>query len=228
MSHIDKQRNGRTTAWDQHTKQLTLPLSDLCPLTVEFCLSLLSWGLATCNCVNIMSKEIRDIFGKTESKLHSSKKYNKYKYAFFHAHLLKKNPNLIRTCLYVLQMMGTWYLFTAASKCSYLIKHGTKVEPTVMTLAPSPDSDSTLSVSTKTRRQVPPTTYVSTHRLCMQLTVALQYVDLSAEEAVTSSLIGWELAHAIRWGNTVFKVYMTTYPSLQFFKKSKESQSTLK
>ncbi|KAK5850194.1 hypothetical protein PBY51_014463 [Eleginops maclovinus] len=49
------------------------------------------------------------------------------------------------------QMTGTWYLLNMASKCSYLINHGTKVEPTVMTLTRSPDSDQTLSVSTKTR-----------------------------------------------------------------------------
>ncbi|CAF97962.1 unnamed protein product [Tetraodon nigroviridis] len=47
------------------------------------------------------------------------------------------------------RMMGTWFLLITASKCSYLINHGTKVEPTVMTLARS--SDHTLSVSTKTR-----------------------------------------------------------------------------
>lgn len=49
------------------------------------------------------------------------------------------------------QMMGTWYLLITASKCPYLIKHGTKVEPTVMTLTASSTSDSTISVSTKTR-----------------------------------------------------------------------------
>ncbi|XP_068438330.1 complement component C8 gamma chain [Clinocottus analis] len=48
------------------------------------------------------------------------------------------------------QMTGTWYLLITASKCSYLMTHGTKVEPTVMTLTHSPDQ--TLSVSTKTRR----------------------------------------------------------------------------
>lgn len=52
--------------------------------------------------------------------------------------------------LSVLQMMGKWYLLIAASKCSYLMNHGTKVEPTVMTLARS--SDQTISVSTKTRQ----------------------------------------------------------------------------
>lgn len=54
--------------------------------------------------------------------------------------------------LYVLQMTGTWYLLNTASKCSYLINHGTKVEPTVMSLSRSSDSDQTLSVSTKTRQ----------------------------------------------------------------------------
>uniref|UniRef100_A0A3Q3VWM1 Lipocalin/cytosolic fatty-acid binding domain-containing protein n=1 Tax=Mola mola TaxID=94237 RepID=A0A3Q3VWM1_MOLML len=49
------------------------------------------------------------------------------------------------------QMMGTWYLLNTASKCSYLIKHGTKVEPTVLTFTRSSASDQTLSVSTKTR-----------------------------------------------------------------------------
>ncbi|XP_056290070.1 complement component C8 gamma chain [Pseudoliparis swirei] len=48
------------------------------------------------------------------------------------------------------QMTGTWYLLNTASKCSYLINHGTKVEPTVVTLTLSPEQ--TLSVSTKTRR----------------------------------------------------------------------------
>ncbi|KAA8580865.1 hypothetical protein FQN60_013823 [Etheostoma spectabile] len=47
------------------------------------------------------------------------------------------------------QMAGTWYLLNTASKCSYLMTHGTKVEPTVMTLTHS--SAQTLSVSTKTR-----------------------------------------------------------------------------
>ncbi|XP_037136024.1 complement component C8 gamma chain [Syngnathus acus] len=49
------------------------------------------------------------------------------------------------------QMTGTWYLLNTASKCSFLINHGTKVEPTVMTLTLSTTSDQTLSVSTKTR-----------------------------------------------------------------------------
>uniref|UniRef100_A0A3P8UD65 Complement component 8, gamma polypeptide n=1 Tax=Amphiprion percula TaxID=161767 RepID=A0A3P8UD65_AMPPE len=49
------------------------------------------------------------------------------------------------------QMRGTWYLLNTASKCSYLVNHGTKVEPTVMTLTRPADSDQTLSVSTKTR-----------------------------------------------------------------------------
>lgn len=49
------------------------------------------------------------------------------------------------------RMIGTWYLLNTASKCSYLIKHGTKVEPTVLTLTRSSASDQTLSVSTKTR-----------------------------------------------------------------------------
>lgn len=52
------------------------------------------------------------------------------------------------------QMTGKWYLLNVASKCSYLMTHGTAVEPTVMTLTFSPDSDKTLLVSTKTRRQV--------------------------------------------------------------------------
>ncbi|KAM6971694.1 complement component C8 gamma chain [Tautogolabrus adspersus] len=47
------------------------------------------------------------------------------------------------------RMAGRWYLLNTASKCSFLINHGTKVEPTVMTL--TPNSDQTLSVSTKTR-----------------------------------------------------------------------------
>ncbi|XP_069561621.1 complement component C8 gamma chain [Brachyistius frenatus] len=47
------------------------------------------------------------------------------------------------------QMTGIWYLLNTASKCSHLMNHGTKVEPTVVnfTLA----SDQILSVSTKTR-----------------------------------------------------------------------------
>nr|XP_020465308.1 complement component C8 gamma chain [Monopterus albus] len=49
------------------------------------------------------------------------------------------------------QMTGTWYLLNTASKCSYLINHGTKVEPTIMSLKRSSDSDQTLLVSTKTR-----------------------------------------------------------------------------
>ncbi|XP_029978953.1 complement component C8 gamma chain [Sphaeramia orbicularis] len=49
------------------------------------------------------------------------------------------------------QMTGRWYLLNTASKCSYLIKHGTKVEPTVMTLTLPSSSNQTLSVSTKTR-----------------------------------------------------------------------------
>ncbi|XP_071390018.1 complement component C8 gamma chain [Centroberyx affinis] len=49
------------------------------------------------------------------------------------------------------QMGGTWYLLNSASKCSYLMKHGTKVEPTVMTLTLPSTPDEPLSVSTKTR-----------------------------------------------------------------------------
>ncbi|XP_008299593.1 complement component C8 gamma chain [Stegastes partitus] len=49
------------------------------------------------------------------------------------------------------QITGTWYLLNTASKCSHLINHGTKVEPTVMTLTRPADSVQTLSVSTKTR-----------------------------------------------------------------------------
>ncbi|XP_017283940.1 complement component C8 gamma chain [Kryptolebias marmoratus] len=49
------------------------------------------------------------------------------------------------------QMTGTWYLLNTASKCSYLINHGTSVEPTVMTLERPSASDQTLSVKTKTR-----------------------------------------------------------------------------
>ncbi|XP_026220155.1 complement component C8 gamma chain [Anabas testudineus] len=48
------------------------------------------------------------------------------------------------------QMTGTWYLLNIASKCPYLLKHGTKVEPTVIALKYSA-SNQTLSVSTKTR-----------------------------------------------------------------------------
>lgn len=51
---------------------------------------------------------------------------------------------------FVLQMTGKWYLLNTASKCSYLMKHGSKVEPTVMTL--TGPSDQILSVSTKTRQ----------------------------------------------------------------------------
>ncbi|XP_059182858.1 complement component C8 gamma chain [Centropristis striata] len=47
------------------------------------------------------------------------------------------------------QMTGTWYLLNTASKCTFLMKHGTSVEPTVMTLT---RANQTLSVSTKTRR----------------------------------------------------------------------------
>ncbi|TNN34147.1 Complement component C8 gamma chain [Liparis tanakae] len=49
-----------------------------------------------------------------------------------------------------LLMTGTWYLLNTASKCSHLMNHGMKVEPTVVTLTLSPEQ--TLSVSTKTRR----------------------------------------------------------------------------
>uniref|UniRef100_A0A3B3IJV8 Complement component 8, gamma polypeptide n=1 Tax=Oryzias latipes TaxID=8090 RepID=A0A3B3IJV8_ORYLA len=49
------------------------------------------------------------------------------------------------------QMTGTWYLLIASSKCPYLLKHGTNVQPTVMTLTRSSASDQILSVSTKTR-----------------------------------------------------------------------------
>ncbi|KAM8732074.1 complement component C8 gamma chain [Acanthopagrus schlegelii] len=49
------------------------------------------------------------------------------------------------------RMTGIWYLLNTASKCSYLINHGTRVEPTVMNLTRSSDSDQILSVSTKTR-----------------------------------------------------------------------------
>lgn len=59
-------------------------------------------------------------------------------------------PGILPHCRSVFQMMGRWYLLITASKCSYLMNHGSKVEPTVMTLARS--SDQTLSVSTKTRQ----------------------------------------------------------------------------
>ncbi|KAE8279970.1 Complement component C8 gamma chain Precursor [Larimichthys crocea] len=49
------------------------------------------------------------------------------------------------------RMTGIWYLLNTASKCSYLINHGTKVEPTVMNLTRPADSSQTLSVSIKTR-----------------------------------------------------------------------------
>ncbi|CAI5673433.1 complement component C8 gamma chain [Oreochromis niloticus] len=49
------------------------------------------------------------------------------------------------------RMLGTWYLLNTASKCSYLINHGTKVEPTVITITRTATSNETLSVSTKTR-----------------------------------------------------------------------------
>ncbi|KAM3593463.1 uncharacterized protein V6R79_013458 [Siganus canaliculatus] len=49
------------------------------------------------------------------------------------------------------RITGTWYLLNTASKCSYLINHGSKAEPTVITLTHSSNSDQTLSVSTKTR-----------------------------------------------------------------------------
>ncbi|KAM3860420.1 complement component C8 gamma chain [Diretmus argenteus] len=49
------------------------------------------------------------------------------------------------------QMGGTWYLLNSASKCSYLMKHGTKVEPTVITFTAPSKADDPLSVSTKTR-----------------------------------------------------------------------------
>lgn len=49
------------------------------------------------------------------------------------------------------QMTGRWYLLNTASKCSYLINHGTKVEPTVMTLTLPSSSSQALSVSTRTR-----------------------------------------------------------------------------
>uniref|UniRef100_UPI0037E740DC complement component C8 gamma chain n=1 Tax=Semicossyphus pulcher TaxID=241346 RepID=UPI0037E740DC len=49
------------------------------------------------------------------------------------------------------RMTGIWYLLNTASKCSYLINHGTKVEPTVVNLTRPSASDQTLSVSTKTR-----------------------------------------------------------------------------
>ncbi|XP_071341525.1 complement component C8 gamma chain [Trachinotus anak] len=49
------------------------------------------------------------------------------------------------------RMTGRWYLLNTASKCSYLINHGTSVEPTVMNIASSPASDGTLLITTKTR-----------------------------------------------------------------------------
>ncbi|XP_068604227.1 complement component C8 gamma chain [Brachionichthys hirsutus] len=65
------------------------------------------------------------------------------------------------------RMTGTWYLLNTASKCAYLMNHGTKVEPTVMTLTHHSASDQTLSVSTKTRHN---------HR-CWEI---LQVYELSA------------------------------------------------
>ncbi|XP_077364894.1 complement component C8 gamma chain [Festucalex cinctus] len=56
-----------------------------------------------------------------------------------------------QTNINIQQMTGTWYLLNTASKCSFLINHGTKVEPTVMTLTLPTTSDQSLLVSTKTR-----------------------------------------------------------------------------
>lgn len=56
--------------------------------------------------------------------------------------------------LFVLQMTGTWFLLNTASKCSFLIRHGSKVEPTLIRLTYSAASNRTLSVSTKTRQYV--------------------------------------------------------------------------
>ncbi|XP_076014235.1 complement component C8 gamma chain [Genypterus blacodes] len=49
------------------------------------------------------------------------------------------------------QMGGTWFLLNSASKCSYLMKHGTKVEPTVISLTPPSGPVQTVAISTKTR-----------------------------------------------------------------------------
>ncbi|CAN9506161.1 unnamed protein product [Ophioblennius macclurei] len=68
------------------------------------------------------------------------------------------------------RMTGIWYLLNTASKCSYLIKHGTKVEPTVMNLTFSSVSDQTLSVSTKTRH----------NHQCWEI---LQHYDLTSNPA---------------------------------------------
>ncbi|XP_041824985.1 complement component C8 gamma chain [Melanotaenia boesemani] len=47
------------------------------------------------------------------------------------------------------QMTGTWYLLNTATKCSALLKHGYKIEPTVLILSLSGEK---LSVITKTRQ----------------------------------------------------------------------------
>ncbi|XP_046879544.1 complement component C8 gamma chain [Hypomesus transpacificus] len=49
------------------------------------------------------------------------------------------------------QMAGTWYLSSVASKCSYLMTHGSSVEAVVLTLTPPSKPKQPLSVSTMTR-----------------------------------------------------------------------------
>lgn len=50
------------------------------------------------------------------------------------------------------RMTGKWFLLNAASKCPYLVRQGSRVEPTVMTLTfPSTPNPRNLLVSTKTR-----------------------------------------------------------------------------
>ncbi|XP_068160536.1 complement component C8 gamma chain [Antennarius striatus] len=97
------------------------------------------------------------------------------------------------------RMTGTWYLLNTASKCSYLINHGTKVEPTVMTLTHSSASDQTLSVSTKTRHN---------HR-CWEI---LQVYDLSPTPGkLTLKGAGPQLTTEIVIADTDYDSYVIMY-----------------
>uniref|UniRef100_A0A3B4TG85 Complement component 8, gamma polypeptide n=1 Tax=Seriola dumerili TaxID=41447 RepID=A0A3B4TG85_SERDU len=49
------------------------------------------------------------------------------------------------------RMTGVWYLLNVASKCSYLMNHGTRAEPTHIEITCPLACDKTLFVSTKTR-----------------------------------------------------------------------------
>ncbi|XP_074549606.1 complement component C8 gamma chain [Halichoeres trimaculatus] len=93
------------------------------------------------------------------------------------------------------RMTGRWYLLNTASKCSFLMNHGTKVEATVMTLTAA---DQQLSVSTKTRH----------NHQCWEI---LQVYHLSTPGKMTLKGTRPELNTEIVIGDTDYDNYAVMY-----------------